>query len=196
MKPLTCLACVRCDLGQPDSGLNGLDLTEKRPDAVEWVMAPVLEQPGGFRGDAPVIGVRQSSPLAHLLADSVDYGGVVILLGFSGKPFAFVKQQLRLFSRSLAFLGFGDRRNEFSATTGFDDFLGGLACFIQFPMSAGILVGRVQDGPFEELAIHGSTSSDCHSDDRNLFQCRTWSLYMRLQSFGSPLCTSLPCLTH
>ena len=37
------------DLGQPDGRLDGLDLAEKRADAAELVMSPVLEEAGGLR---------------------------------------------------------------------------------------------------------------------------------------------------
>jgi len=36
------------DLGQPDGGLNGFNLTEERPDAAEFVSAPMLEKARGF----------------------------------------------------------------------------------------------------------------------------------------------------
>jgi len=37
------LAGFRRDFRQPDSGFDGFDLTEKRADVVELVMAPMLK---------------------------------------------------------------------------------------------------------------------------------------------------------
>ena len=57
-----CPACrLRRDLGQPDRGLDRLDLAEEGPDAAELVMPPVLKQPGGFRRHLPLIRVGQAA---------------------------------------------------------------------------------------------------------------------------------------
>ena len=53
-KRLACLADLRRNLGQPDGGLDRLDLAEERADAAELVMAPVLQQARGLRRDPPV----------------------------------------------------------------------------------------------------------------------------------------------
>ena len=66
-KALAGLADLRGDLGQPDGGLDRLDLTEERPNTAELVMPPVLQQAGGFRHDPPVVRVRQAAPLVDLL---------------------------------------------------------------------------------------------------------------------------------
>jgi hypothetical protein len=55
------LASLGRDFGQPDGGLNGLDLTEERPDTSEIVMAPVLEESRRLRSDPPRGGIRQTS---------------------------------------------------------------------------------------------------------------------------------------
>ena len=49
-------ADLRRNLGQPDRGFDGLDLTEEGTDAAEVVMPPMLEQASGFRRDLPVVG--------------------------------------------------------------------------------------------------------------------------------------------
>ena len=42
------------DLGQPDGSLNRFDLAEERPDAGEFVVPPVLEEPGRFGRHLPI----------------------------------------------------------------------------------------------------------------------------------------------
>ena len=53
---------LRRDLGQPDGGLDRLDLAEERADAAELVMPPVLKQAGRLRRDLPLVGVGQGAP--------------------------------------------------------------------------------------------------------------------------------------
>ena len=45
---------VRRDLGEPDRGLDRLDLAEERPDAAELVVPPVLEQARGLGRHLPL----------------------------------------------------------------------------------------------------------------------------------------------
>jgi hypothetical protein len=40
---------LRGDLGEPDRGLDRLDLAEKRAEVLELVVPPMLQQPSGLR---------------------------------------------------------------------------------------------------------------------------------------------------
>ena len=72
------LGLLAGDFGQPDGGLHRLDLAEEGPDAVEVVVAPVLQQPGGLRRDLPLLRVRHAAPGIHVAADLVDDGRRVV----------------------------------------------------------------------------------------------------------------------
>ena len=61
---LAALAGARGDLGQPDGGLDGLDLAEERPDVAERVVTPVFQQAGGLGSDLPA-GFGQLPPAAR-----------------------------------------------------------------------------------------------------------------------------------
>ena len=73
-------ARLRRHLGEPDGGLDRLDLAEEGPDAAETVMPPVLQQAGGFRGHAPLVGVGEAAPGIDLPAYLVDDDRKVVLL--------------------------------------------------------------------------------------------------------------------
>jgi hypothetical protein len=60
------------NLGQPDCGLDGLDLTEEGAQALEFMMPSVVKQPGGFGRDLPLGRVRQFPPGIYILADFID----------------------------------------------------------------------------------------------------------------------------
>ena len=75
-----------CILGEPDQRLDRLDLAEKGPDAAEAVVAPVPQQAGGLRRDLPIARVRQRAPPVHVVAQLVDDGRRVVLLGLRGNP--------------------------------------------------------------------------------------------------------------
>ena len=92
----TALAQLRRDLSQPDCSLDRFDLAEKWPHTAELVVAPVLKEPLGFRLDLPVVGIRPTSPLVHLVAELVDDGGRIVLLAPGENPLAFVENQGRL----------------------------------------------------------------------------------------------------
>ena len=53
---LAALAALRRDLGQPDRGLDRLDLAEERADAAELVVPPMLEEARRFRRHLPLAG--------------------------------------------------------------------------------------------------------------------------------------------
>ena len=71
---LTHFANLRHNLGQPNCRLNGFNLAEKRTNAAEVVMAPVLQETGGFRCYTPVVRIFQGPPLVHLGSDRIDDG--------------------------------------------------------------------------------------------------------------------------
>jgi hypothetical protein len=93
---LSGIADVRGDLGEPDGSFNRLHLAEEGPDVTERVVPPMLQQPGGFGRDLPVVRIRQAAPLIDLLPNSVDNGRMVVLLCLRGKPLALVEHDLLL----------------------------------------------------------------------------------------------------
>ena len=153
-KALPGLAELGGDLGEPDEGLDRLDLTEKGAVGAEGVVAPVLEQAGGFRVDPPQVG-RELPPLVDLLAEGVDDGGVVVLLGAGAEAVALIEGEFTLLATALLFLGLGDRGDEFRPAPGVDDALGGLAAGVEFPVAVGIGVGGIEDRLVEEGVAHG-----------------------------------------
>lgn len=50
-------------------------LAKKRPNIVEFVMSPMLKQPGGFGCHFPIVWLGQTSPLLHLTAKIIDNRG-------------------------------------------------------------------------------------------------------------------------
>ncbi|OIQ75871.1 hypothetical protein GALL_424590 [mine drainage metagenome] len=151
---LAALAQLRRNLGEPDRSFHRLDLAEKRTDAGERMMAPVLQQARGFRRDAPC-GRRQQSPLVHFLAHRVDDGGVVVLLRLGGQPLSLVEYQRGLIPAATLLARLGNRGDEVRRTTRLLDDLRRLAGCIQLPMPRRTRVGRVQDGLIEERVGHG-----------------------------------------
>ena len=74
--------------------------------------------------------------------------GVLLLLG--REALALVPYQRGLLGRSPASSRFRDRCDELGAAARIDDLLGRLTGFVELPVPAGALVGRVQYRPFEE----------------------------------------------
>ena len=77
---LAALAEFRCDLGQPDRCLDGLDLTEERTNALKGMVPPVLEEAGRLGRDLPVVRVGELAPTLHVGTDFVDDRSGVVLL--------------------------------------------------------------------------------------------------------------------
>ena len=75
----TLVAELRGDLGKPDGSFDGFNLTEKRPDATERMVAPVLEQSTRLRRYAP-IRLWQCPPSSEFLPQAVDQGSQFVLL--------------------------------------------------------------------------------------------------------------------
>src|ERR1035441_4439423 len=147
---------MRGDFGEPDGGFNGFDLAEERFYAGERVLAPVLEQAGGFGGDVPLVGIGQLPPLVHILADFINDGvGVVLLLG-GGNVLRLGEKDFGLLFGvgAAALLWLGDGSDEGGAAAGLGDVVGGLAVGVELPVAAGIGVRGVEDGLLEELVGH------------------------------------------
>src|SRR5690606_35481455 len=104
------------------------------------VMAPMLEQPGGFRSDLP-LARREVSPGVDSLANLVDEGREIVLLPFRRKAFIVVKPKVLLTRRSLALLGLGNRGDEFRPAAALNNLLCRLAVCVQFPVPIGVFVG-------------------------------------------------------
>jgi hypothetical protein len=60
------------------------------------MMPPMLQQPGGFGRDLPMVWVRQAELLIDLLPNGVNKCRMVVLLFPRGKPLAFVEHDLLL----------------------------------------------------------------------------------------------------
>jgi hypothetical protein len=70
------------DLGQPDDRLHGLHLAEERAGGLEFVVAPMEQQPLRHGRHAPVRRIGQGAPALKVAADLVDdLVGVVFLVG-------------------------------------------------------------------------------------------------------------------
>src|SRR6266446_1333246 len=93
----------RCDLGQPDHRLDGLDLTEKRADVLELMIPPMLEQPGSLGGYLPLIRV-EVAPVFDIASDLVDDRGRVIFLLFGRKAVPAVEHETGLVRSAAALL--------------------------------------------------------------------------------------------
>jgi hypothetical protein len=139
--------------GEPDCRLHGLNLAEKWTDIIEFIMTPVLKQTGGLRGDVPIVGACQGSPLVNLTTEFVDPGGYIVLLFFAGKTQAFIEDHLLLNCVGSTPAGLGDGCNELGATAGFDYLLCRLALIVKFPVTCWVFVGRIEDGVIEEIAF-------------------------------------------
>ena len=94
----------------------------------------MLQQAGGLRRDPP-LGPGQRPPAVHFLPQTVDEGGMAVMLRLGGE---IVKQE-----RPLPGLLFrlGNGRDELGGTPAFKDFLGRLTGFVQFPMAGRVFVG-------------------------------------------------------
>ena len=155
-KPCARLAQLGNDLGQPDCSFHRFDLTEEGPDTAEFVMPPMLEQAGGFRRDAPVVGVLDAAPLVHLLTNRVDHGrGFFVFLGLSGESGVIVEQQRGLYRLTFALLRLGNRGDELRSAAPLNDLLSRLTLRVKFPVLRRVTVGRVENRAFKKRLIHG-----------------------------------------
>jgi len=130
------------DLSEPDGGFHRFHLAEEGPDVAELVLSPVLQQAGCLGRDLPLMGLRQTAPLVHLLPHGVDHGcRLFILLGRCGQPFAFVENKLLLGVGSCALPGAGNGCDKLGAAAAVENPLGGLTLLIQLPMPRRVGIG-------------------------------------------------------
>ena len=132
------------DLGQPDRGLYGFDLTEKRADAAELCVASaaVAGQFPGSPATAPDWAVRARFDVTSNLID--DRSRIVLLL-FGRQPLAFVEDDL-LLRAGLVFLRLRDRRDEFGAAASLEDLLRRLASSSSSQCRIGYRYGEFRIG--------------------------------------------------
>ena len=144
---------ARCDFGEPDGGLDGLDLAEEGPDPGEFVSAPVLEQACRLRRHLPLSGIRDRSPLVHASPKAVDELHELVLLALGRELSGFlVEDDLTL----ALLLRPRDGAQEQCVSPFVADLARGLARRIKFPVPGRVLVRRVEDGLFEEGVGHAS----------------------------------------
>jgi hypothetical protein len=80
------LTQLRGDLGEPDRGLDRLDLAEERSLLSEGVLAPVAQETLGGRGDAPIGVCAQPPPRRDEAPNLVDAAERVLLALVVGLP--------------------------------------------------------------------------------------------------------------
>ena len=116
------------------------------------VASPVPKQTGGFRSYSPLAGIRQVSPLVDLPAYSIDDRLEVVLLVFCSQLLCFLIEHQRglLLGSSPSSPGLGDRCDEIGWPACPDNLLGRLSVCVQFPMTVGFLVRRVEDRSLEK----------------------------------------------
>ena len=86
-----CLADLGRDLGQPDGGLDGLDLAKEGADAAEGVMAPMLEETGRLH---PVKAIQVTSSVPEEGKTTLAIA-LARVLAASGKRVILVEGDLR-----------------------------------------------------------------------------------------------------
>ena len=148
------IAEARSHLCEPDSGLHRLHLAEKRADASERMMPPVLQQPGGFGRHSP-LSFGQLTPSGKLPPKTVDQIVQVVLLAVPAKrPALRIKGELfLLLAPCLARLR--NRRDERHLAPPLFYGVRRLPPLIQHPMPGRNLVGRVEDGGLVKDIRHG-----------------------------------------
>ena len=146
---------TRRGFGEPDQRFDRLDLAEEGPKAAEAVVAPVPQQAGRLRGDAPMARVRQRPPPVHVATELVDDGRRIVLLGLRGNPGAIPELQRVLGAGGLAFPGLRDGGDELGPPAPVDEPVGRLPLRVELPMAGGVLVRGVDDRMGEEAVGHG-----------------------------------------
>ena len=147
------LVAVGRNLGQPNGRLDRLDLTEERPDAAEFVVSPMLEEPRRFRSDLPVdwgsAGAAIHRPAAHF----VDDRRRLVLLRLRWRSGRRRREAFLLIGGALALLRLRDRRDELGAAPGFDGPLRRLAAVVQLPVPGGTSYGELRIGRSKNVSI-------------------------------------------
>ncbi len=175
--PASVPAEARRDLGQPDQGLDRLDLAEERPDVAEGVVAPVAQEARGLRRNPPR-ALGQSPPVVDGVADAGDERGQVVLLPAGPDRLrGLVGDQFQL--PGAAFPRGGDRRDVRRGPPRVDDAAGRPVALVQLPVAPRVLVGRVQDRPCVEgvgLRIRDAVAGAagvCHHNFPRAFRRRS-----------------------
>lgn len=151
---------VRSHLSEPDSGFHRLHLAEERSDVTERVLPPMLEQPGRFGRDLPLVWLGQASPLVDLLPKRINHDGrLFILLGRRREPLAFVEHELLLGGGPGALAGFRNGCDEGGAAAALEHLLGRLPLLIKLPVPHRAGIGRVQDRMVKKGIAHVSCFS-------------------------------------
>jgi hypothetical protein len=148
------LAELRRHLGQPDGGLDRLNLAEEGADALERVVSPMLEQPCRLRRHLPLARIWQVAPVGDVLADFIDDRGRVVLLLGGRNILRTAQDHLLLVLRQAALLRLRHRRDELGAAPALDDAVGRLVVRVQLPMPARAGIGRIQDRALVEGVAH------------------------------------------
>jgi hypothetical protein len=129
---------IGSDLGEPNHGLDRLNLAEERAQILESVMPPVLQQPRRLRRHLPLIRVRQAAPVVDIAADLVDEPRNVVLLLGRRESVVDAEAQFCLSRRATPPLWQRDRRDQVTTPSRFNDAIGRLAVGIEVPMPGGI----------------------------------------------------------
>jgi hypothetical protein len=107
---------VRGDLGEPDRGLDRIDLAEERPQVLELMMPPMLQEARGRRRHLPLVRVRQVAPVFDIAPDLVDDRGRVVFLLRCREAMAAVEYEFGLRGRARRrFCGFGTGVSSFDS---------------------------------------------------------------------------------
>ena len=131
------------DLCEPDRSFYSFYLTEKRANAAELVMAPMLDKPCCLRRNLPLIRIWQRTPDINVSTYFIDDRSNIVLLRLRGKPLAFIKNDCFLFGTLFLLLRLRDRRDKLGVATGVYSLLRGLPVLIKLPVPFGILIRGV-----------------------------------------------------
>ena len=168
-----------CDLGQPDRGLRRFDLAEEGADAGRGVVAPVVQQAGRLRRDLPLVR-GQLAPVIDDPAQVVDDRRRVVLLAVGLELLGcLVEDELALAALPP---GSGDRRDQGDASSPVEYAVRGLAVLVELPVTAGVLVGRVQDRLAEELVHQTQVTRSCLRDASSRVMVST--VLVRFATYG------------
>ena len=153
-EPLSVITCLGRNLREPDRRFYSFNLAEKRTNAADLVVPPVLEKTRRLGCDLPLVGVRDPPPAVDLLADTVNDGGVVVTLFLCREALALIKQECGLLGGSLALSRLRNRGDELRPPAGLQNSLGGLPRIVEFPMLGRVFVGGVENRTFEKSIRH------------------------------------------
>jgi len=114
----------------------------------------MLQQAGRFGSYLPQVGVGQSPPVFHMLAEFIDDGIRIISLPCIRKPLRVIGEEFCLVAIVFPFLRLRDRRNELSTPAALDNLLGRLSLGIKLPVLLWARIRRIQDRAIEKWIGH------------------------------------------